>query len=387
MRDVAILSAVRTPIGRAPKGNLRHTRPDDLGALAAREALRRAEVDPAAVEDLVLGCANPEAEQGLNVARQVGFLAGMPDTTPAMTINRFCSSGLQATSIIADRIAAGGIDVGVAGGLESMSMIPMGGNKVSLNPRVVEEFPDAYIPMGNTAENVARQFNVSRGDQDAFALASHQKAAAAWARGDFAAEIIPVKTRIFDGDTWKDVTVDRDEGPRADTSLEKLAALKPVFDPTGTVTAGNASPLNDGAAAVVLMGGDEAKKQGKKVRAYFRAFAVAGVPPAIMGIGPVPAVRKLLAKAGLTVEQIDLYEVNEAFASQALYCLRELKLPLDRVNVNGGAIALGHPLGCTGARQIATALHELERRKGRYAVITMCVGGGMGAAGLIERAT
>ncbi|HVZ71182.1 MAG TPA: thiolase family protein [Polyangia bacterium] len=387
MRDVAILSAVRTPIGRAPKGNLRQTRPDDLGALAAREALRRAEVDPKTVEDLVLGCANPEAEQGLNVARQVGFLAGMPDETPAMTINRFCSSGLQATSIVADRIAAGGIDVGVAGGLESMSMIPMGGNKVSLNPRVVEEFPDAYIPMGNTAENVARQFNVSRGDQDAFALASHQKAAAAWARGDFAAEIIPVKTRVFDGDVWKEVTVDKDEGPRADTSLEKLAALKPVFDPTGTVTAGNASPLNDGAAAVVLMGADEAKKQGKKIRAYFRAFAVAGVPPAIMGIGPVPAVRKLLSKAGLKVDQIDLFEVNEAFASQALYCLRELGLPQDRVNVNGGAIALGHPLGCTGARQIATALHELERRKGKYAVITMCVGGGMGAAGLIERAT
>jgi acetyl-CoA acyltransferase len=386
MRDVAILSAVRTPIGRAPKGGLRQTRPDDLGALAAREAMRRAEVDPAAVEDLVLGCANPEAEQGLNVARQVGFLAGMPDTTPAMTINRFCSSGLQATSIVADRIATGGIDVGVAGGLESMSMIPMGGNKVSLNPRVVEEFPDAYIPMGNTAENVARQFNVSRGDQDAFALASHQKASAAWARGDFAAEVVPVKTRLFDGETWRDITVDRDEGPRADTSLEKLAALKPVFDPTGTVTAGNASPLNDGAAAVVLMGGDEAKKQGKKIRAYFRAFAVAGVPPAIMGIGPVPAVRKLLAKTGLTVDQIDLYEVNEAFASQALYCLRELGLPTDRVNVNGGAIALGHPLGCTGARQIATALHELERRKGRYAVITMCIGGGMGAAGLIERA-
>jgi acetyl-CoA acyltransferase len=386
MRDVAILSAVRTPIGRAPKGNLRQTRPDDLGALAAREALRRAEVDPKSIEDLVLGCANPEAEQGLNVARQVGFLAGMPDETPAMTINRFCSSGLQAASIVADRIAAGGIDVGMAGGLESMSMIPMGGNKVSLNPRVVAEFPDAYIPMGNTAENVARQFNVSRGDQDAFALASHQKAAAAWARGDFAAEVIPVKTRVFDGETWKDVTVDKDEGPRADTSLEKLAALKPVFDPTGTVTAGNASPLNDGAAAVVLMGADEAKKQGKKIRSYFRAFAVAGVPPSIMGIGPVPAVRKLLAKTGLKVDQIDLYEVNEAFASQALYCLRELGLPHDRVNVNGGAIALGHPLGCTGARQIATALHELERRKGRYAVITMCVGGGMGAAGLIERA-
>jgi acetyl-CoA acyltransferase len=386
MRDVAILSAVRTPIGRAPKGNLRQTRPDDLGALAAREALRRAEVDPKVVEDLVLGCAIPEAEQGLNVARQVGFLAGMPDQTPAMTVNRFCSSGLQATSIIADRIASGAIDVGVSGGLESMSMVPMSGNKVSLNPRVVEEFPDVYIPMGNTAENVARQFGVSRGDQDAFALASHQKAAAAWARGDFAAEVVPVKTRLFDGDTWKDVTVDRDEGPRADTSLEKLAALKPAFDPTGTVTAGNASPLNDGAAAVVLMGADDARKQGKKVRGYFRAFAVAGVPPAIMGIGPVPAVRKLMAKTGLTIDQIDLYEVNEAFASQAVYCVRELGLPADRVNVNGGAIALGHPLGCTGARQIATALHELERRKGRYAVITMCAGGGMGAAGLIERA-
>ena len=386
MRDVAILSAVRTPIGRAPKGNLRQTRPDDLGALVAREALRRAEVDPASIEDLVLGCANPEAEQGLNVARQIGLLAGMPDTTAAMTINRFCSSGLQAASMIADRIAVGGIDAGMAGGVESMSMIPMGGNKISLNPRVVEEYPDAYIPMGNTAENVARQFNVSRGDQDAFALASHQKAAAAWARGDFAAEVVPVKTHLFDGESWRDVTVDKDEGPRADTSLEKLASLKPVFDPTGTVTAGNASPLNDGAAAVVLMAAEEARKAGKKVRAYFRAFAVAGVPPAIMGIGPVPAVRKLLAKVGLKVDQIDLFEVNEAFASQALYCLRELALPLARVNVNGGAIALGHPLGCTGARQIATALHELERRKGRYAVITMCVGGGMGAAGLIERA-
>ena len=388
MRDVAILSAVRTPIGRAPKGNLRQTRPDDLGALVAREALRRAEVEPAAIEDIVLGCANPEAEQGLNVARQVGLLAGMPDTTAAMTINRFCSSGLQAASMIADRIAVGAIDAGLAGGVESMSMIPMGGNKISLNPRVVEEYPDAYIPMGNTAENVARMFNVSRGDQDAFALASHQKAAAAWTRGDFAVEVVPVKTRLFDGsvDAWRDVTVDKDEGPRADTSLEKLAALKPVFDPTGTVTAGNASPLNDGAAAVVLMAADDARKQGKKVRAYFRAFAVAGVPPAIMGIGPVPAVRKLLAKTGLKVDEIDLYELNEAFASQALYCLRELALPVDRVNVNGGAIALGHPLGCTGARQIATALHELERRKGRYAVITMCVGGGMGAAGLIERA-
>jgi acetyl-CoA acyltransferase len=386
MREVAILSAVRTAIGRAPRGVFKNTRPDDLAAVATREALRRAEVEPAAIEDVVLGCASPEAEQGLNVARQVGFLAGLPDEVPAMTINRFCSSGLQAAAIVADRIMGGGIDTGLAGGLESMSLIPMGGSKIALNPAVVDQFPDAYIPMGNTAENVARQFGVSRGDQDAFALASHQKAVAAWTRGDFATEVVPVKTRVFDGEIWRDIIVDKDEGPRGDTSLDKLASLKPAFDPTGSVTAGNASPLNDGAAAVVLMAADKAKQAGKKPRAYFRAFAVAGVPPAIMGIGPVPAVRKLLAKTGLKIDQIDLYEVNEAFASQALYCLRELGLPVERVNVNGGAIALGHPLGATGARQIATALHELERRKGRYAVITMCVGGGMGAAGLIERA-
>jgi acetyl-CoA acyltransferase len=386
MRDVAILSAVRTPIGRAPKGVFRNTRPDDLAASVSKEALRRADVAPADIDDVVLGCAMPEAEQGLNVARQVGMLAGLPDEVPAMTINRFCSSGLQAAAIVADRIIAGSIDAGLAGGLESMSAVPMGGNKVALNPAVVEQYPDAYIPMGNTAENVARKFNVSRGDQDAFALASHTKAVAAWTRGDFAAEVLPIKTRVFDGEIWREQTVDRDEGPRADTSLERLAALKPVFDPTGTVTAGNASPLNDGAAAVVLMAGEKAKASGKKIRAWFRGFAVAGVAPAFMGIGPVPAVRKLLAKTGLTVDQIDLYEVNEAFASQALYCVRELGLPADRVNVNGGAIALGHPLGATGARQIATALHELERRKGRYAVISMCVGGGMGAAGLIERA-
>jgi acetyl-CoA acyltransferase len=386
MRDVAILSAVRTPVGRATKGNLRHTRPDDLGALVVKEALQRAETAPAEVEDLVMGCAHPEGEQGLNVARQVGFLAGLPDEVPAMTINRFCSSGLQAVSMVADRIAVGGIDVGVAGGLESMSMIPMGGSRISLNGQVTAVEPDAYLPMGNTAENVARQFNVSREEQDAFALRSHQKAVAAWAEGRFSGEVLPVKTRVFDEGIWREVTVDRDEGPRADTTAEKLAALKPVFDPTGSVTAGNSSPVNDGAAAVVLMAGDKAKAGGRKIRGYFRAFAVAGVPPGIMGIGPVPAVRKLMAKTGLKIDEIDIYEVNEAFASQAVYCLRELGLPQDRVNVNGGAIAIGHPLGATGARQIATALAELERRKGRYAVITMCVGGGMGAAGLIERA-
>ena len=385
-RDVAILAAVRTPIGRAPRGTLRNTRPDDLGALVVREALARSRVSAGAIEDLVLGCAMPESEQGLNVARVIGEMAGLPDETPAMTINRFCSSGLQAAAIIADRIVVGAIEAGIAGGVESMSMIPMSGTRPSLNPVVVETLPDVYIPMGNTAENVARRFEIGRAEQDAFALASHRKAVAAWARGDFAAEIVPVKTRVFEDGAWRDVTFERDEGPRADTSLEKLAALKPAFDPTGSVTAGNSSPLNDGAAAVVLMAADRAREQGLEIRGFFRAFAVAGVPPAIMGIGPVPAVRKLMAKTGLAIDQIDLFELNEAFASQALYCIRELGLPTDRVNVNGGAIALGHPLGATGARQIATALHELERRKGRFAVITMCVGGGMGAAGLIERA-
>jgi acetyl-CoA acyltransferase len=386
MRDVAILSAVRTPIGRAPKGSLRNTRPDDLGGLVVKEALVRAGVEPAIMEDLVIGCASPEAEQGLNVARIIGHLAGLPDEVPAMTVNRFCSSGLQAAAMIADRIATGAIDAGIAGGVESMSMIPMGGNKVALNPTLVEGFPVAYIPMGNTAENVARKFEVSRADQDAFALRSHQRAVAATAAGKFKDEIVPVAARIFEDGTWRSLTVDKDDGPRADTSLDKLASLRPVFDPTGTVTAGNASPLNDGAAAVILMGGDKAAALGKKPRAYFRAFTVAGVPPAIMGIGPVPAIRKLMAKTGLKISDIDIFELNEAFASQALYCIRELGLPDDRVNVNGGAIALGHPLGATGARQIATALHELERRNGRYAVISMCVGGGMGAAGLIERA-
>jgi acetyl-CoA acyltransferase len=386
MRDVAILTAVRTPIGRAVKGSLRHTRPDDLAAVAVREALVRAEVAPAAIEDLVLGCALPEAEQGLNVARQIGFLAGLPDATPAMIVNRFCSSGLQATAIVADRIATGAIDAGVSGGVESMSMIPMGGGRASLNPRVVADFPDAHLPMGNTAENVARRFGVGRADQDAFALASHEKATRAWERGDFTAEVVPIPTRVFEDDAWRDVTVDRDDGPRADTSLDKLAALRPVFDPTGSVTAGNSSPINDGAAAVVLMAAEAARAAGKRPRGYFRAFAVTGVPPEIMGVGPIPAVRKLLDKARLQIAEIDLFELNEAFAVQAVHCIRELGLPADRVNVNGGAIALGHPLGATGARQIATALHELERRKGRFAVITMCVGGGMGAAGLIERA-
>jgi len=385
MRDVAILSAVRTPIARATKGMLRDTRPDDLGAIAVREALTRANMPAEWAEDLIMGVANPEGQQGLNVARLIGHLAGLPDEVPAMTINRFCSSGLQAVSMVADRIAVGAIDAGIAGGVESLSVIPMGGHTVSLNPKLVDTFPDAYIPMGNTAENVARKFGVGRADQDEFAYHSHRKASAAWAEGRMTHEIVPVPTRVFENGKWKDVLFEKDEGPRADTSIEKLGKLPPAFDPGGTVTAGNASPLNDGAAAVVLMSAEKAREQAKPIRAYFRHFAVAGVPPGIMGIGPVPAVRKLLAKAHLKVDDIDLFEVNEAFASQAVYCMRELQLPPERVNVNGGAIALGHPLGCTGARQVATALHELERRKGRWAVITMCIGGGMGAAGLIER--
>jgi len=386
MRDVAILSAVRTPIGRAIKGQLRDTRPDDLGALVVREALRRAGVEASIPEDLIMGCAHPEAEQGLNVARSIVHLAELPDEVPAMTINRFCSSGLQAIALVADRIALGAMDAGLAGGVESMSMVPMGGNKVSLNGPLSQSRPDAYIPMGNTAENVARRFDVSRDAQDAFALASHQKAIAAWESGRMHEEVVPVPAQVFEAGRWVDITFDRDECPRADTSAERLAGLKPVFDPTGTVTAGNASPINDGAAAAVLMAGEKANALGLSPRGYFRHFTVAGVAPDVMGTGPVPAVQKLLEKSAVRLEDVGLIELNEAFASQAVYCIRALGLDESRVNVNGGAIALGHPLGCTGARQVATALHELERRQERYAIITMCVGGGMGAAGLIERA-
>jgi acetyl-CoA acyltransferase len=388
MKDVAIVSGVRTPFGRAIKGGLKDTRPDDMGALVIRESLARARgIDPKEVEDVVLGCAMPEAEQGMNVARVAALAAGLPDEAAAMTVNRFCSSGVQSIAIVADRIAAGAYDVGIAGGVESMSMIPMGGNKVSLSPAVVEKRPDVFTPMGVTAENIARRFGIERKDQDEFALRSHTRALAAQKEGKLDAEIVAVDTIVFDAeDKPHTMRVIKDEGPRADTSLEGLAKLKPAFDPTGSVTAGNSSPLTDGAAALVVTSAERAKAANLTPLGYFRGFAVAGVPPDIMGIGPVPAVRKLLIKAGLKIDQIDLFEVNEAFASQALYCVRELGLPAERVNVNGGAIALGHPLGATGARQIATALHELERRKGRYAVISMCVGGGMGAAGLIERA-
>ena len=389
-RDVAIISGVRTPFGRAIKGSFKDTRPDQLGALVIAEAIKRAAgIQPAEVDDVVLGCDMPEAEQGMNVARIAALAAGLPVEVSAMTINRFCSSGVQSISIVADRIASGAFDVGMAGGLESMSMIPMAGNKPSLNPEIVEKHPEVFTPMGITAENIARRFEISRQAQDEFALRSHQRATAAMASGKFDAEIVAVKTRIFNArDEVEELTVSKDEGPRGDTTLEKLAKLKPAFVswPTGSVTAGNSSPLTDGAAAVVLASADRARSLGQKPLGWFRAFAVAGVPPEIMGIGPVPAVRKLLKQTGLAIDQIDLFELNAAFAAQSLYCARELGIDHEKLNVNGGAIALGHPLGVSGARLTITILNELARRNGRYGIVTMCIGGGMGAAALVERA-
>ena len=388
MKDVAIVAGARTPFGRALKGNLKDTRPDVMGALVIKEAVARSKgFDPKEIEDVVMGCAMPEAEQGMNVARIAALEAGLPVEVAAMTVNRFCASGVQSIADIARAIEVGSITTGIAGGLETMSMIPMGGNKVSLNRQLVETRPEVFTPMGVTAENVARRFEISRKDQDEFALRSHQRAVAAQAAGKLAAEIVAVETRVYDasGRATK-VTVDKDEGPRADTTYEALAKLKPVFDATGSVTAGNSSPLTDGAGAVLLTNAERLKSSGASALGWFRAFAVAGVPPEIMGIGPVPAIRKLLAKTGMKIEDIDIFELNEAFASQALYCARELKIDPEKLNVNGGAIALGHPLGVSGTRLVLTALHELGRRKARYAVVSMCIGGGMGAAALVERA-
>lgn len=391
MAEVVIVSAVRSAVGRAHKGALALTRPDELAGQVIKAALARVpQLKPSEVEDVILGCAMPEGEQGLNVARAAALLAGLPVETSAMTINRFCSSGLQAIAIAAERIAFGSADVIVAGGVESMSMVPMTGNKLSASPLVMEKYPELYTPMGVTAELVASRFGITRQQQDEFALRSHQKAARAQAEHRFDDEIVPVmatRYTVKNGKTVReDVLFDRDEFVRPDTTLEKLAALKPVFHPQGSVTAGNSSPLSDGAAAAVLMSATKAQELGIQPLGYFRSFQVVGVPPEIMGIGPVPAVRKLLSRTGLTMKDIDLVELNEAFASQALYCKQQLEIPDDKLNVNGGAIALGHPLGCTGAKLTATALHELRRRGGRYAIVTMCIGGGMGAAGLFERA-
>ncbi len=385
MADVVIAAAVRSAVGRAHKGALAQTRPDDLAGQVIRHLLSKVpQLDPKEVDDLVLGCAMPEGEQGLNIARVVGLLGGLAEESSALTINRFCSSGLQAVAQAAERVAFGSIDVAVAGGVESMTMVPMTGNKISVSAEVMDRFPTAYTPMGITAENVATRFNVSREDQDAFAAESHRKAAAAQAAGRFDDEIAPVKAVRYAGHVRDDVTFSRDEFVRADTTAEKLGLLKPVFSAKGSVTAGNSSPLSDGAAASLIMSKARADALGIKPLAYFRGFQVAGVAPDIMGIGPVPAVRKLLARTGLTLDQIDLIEMNEAFASQSLYCRRELGINEAKLNVNGGAIALGHPLGCTGAKLTATLLHELRRRGGRYGIVTMCIGGGMGAAGLFE---
>jgi acetyl-CoA acyltransferase len=385
--DVVIVDAVRSAVGRAHKGSLAETRPDELaGQVIAGLLARVPQVEPSRVEDLVLGCAMPEGEQGLNVARVAGFLGGLPEATSAMTVNRFCSSGLQAIAIAAGSIAVGSAEVVIAGGVESMTMVPMTGNKISVSPEAMRRVASVYTPMGITAENVASRFAIPRADQDAFALASQRKAAAARSAGRFDAEIVPVQATRYRGDERLAVEFRADEMIRADTTLEGLSALKPSFSVKGSVTAGNSSPLSDGAAAALLMPRALASSLGLSPLGVFRAFVTVGVDPAIMGIGPVPAVRKLLAKTGLRLSDIDLFEVNEAFASQSVYVQRTLEIPDEKLNMNGGAIALGHPLGCTGAKLTATALHELRRRGGRYAVVTMCIGGGMGAAGLFERA-
>ncbi|WNG28756.1 thiolase family protein [Cystobacter fuscus] len=384
---VVIASAVRTPFTRAHKGEFKDTRPDTLAALAIKEAVARVPgLKAEQVEDVILGCAMPEAEQGMNVARNASLLAGLPDTVPGMTINRFCSSGVQSIAQAAQAIQAGSIQVAVAGGTESMTMVPMGGNKVSANPEIMEKFPEVYTSMGVTAENIASRYSVSREDADKFAYESQRKAATAREQGKFKDEIFPVTTTVYDEEGHaKQVTVSVDTILRPETTLEGLAKLRPAFNQKGVVTAGNASPLTDGAAAAVVMSEEKAKELGIKPLGYFVDFQVAGVPPEIMGVGPVPAVKKLLAKNNLKVEDIDVFELNEAFAAQALHCLRELGVPLEKANPNGGAIALGHPLGVSGARMVATILSELKRRDGRYGVVTMCIGGGMGAAALIER--
>ena len=385
VNDIVIVEAVRSAVGRAHKGSLAQTRPDELAGQVIRKLLERVpQVKTSDVEDLVLGCAMPEGEQGLNVARVVGLLAGLSEDSAGVTINRFCSSGLQAIAFAAGAIATGVNDIVVAGGVESMTMVPMTGNKLSASAEAMKRVASVYTPMGITAENVAKRFGISRADQDAFALKSQQKAAAAQKAGVFDDEIVTVKATKYRGNEHADVDFRTDELVRADTTAEGLASLKPAFAQGGSVTAGNASPLSDGAAAALMMKKQKADALGIKPLGYFRAFATAGVDPSIMGIGPIPAVRKLLAKAGLTIADVDVIELNEAFASQSVYVQRTLEIPDEKLNVHGGAIALGHPLGCTGAKLTASALYELKRRKGKYAIVTMCIGGGMGAAGLFE---
>ena len=390
MREAVIVAGARTAVGKAHKGTLKNTRPEELGAAVVGELMRRVpQVDPKEVEDVIMGCAMPEGEQGLNIARIIAVRAGLPTEVPGMTVNRFCSSGLQTIAMAAEKIMCGFADVVIAGGVESMSMVPMTGYKPSPNPYLMEHYPQIYMSMGHTAEEVARRFGISREDQDRFAVESHRKAHKAIQEGKFKDEIVPVtvKERFIGEDgklQEKEIVFDTDEGVRPDTSLEVLAKLKPVFRVDGTVTAGNSSQTSDGAAAVMVMSAEKAEQLGVKPIAVYRSFAVGGVDPDIMGIGPVVAVPKALKLAGLTLDQVDLVELNEAFASQSLEVIRRLELNPEIVNVNGGAIALGHPLGCTGAKLTVSILNELARRKQKIGVVTMCIGGGMGAAGVFE---
>ncbi|MGB8259294.1 MAG: acetyl-CoA C-acyltransferase [Terracidiphilus sp.] len=390
MNDAVIVSAVRTPVGKAPKGTLKNTRPDDLGAIAVKGALERVPMlDPKEIDDVIIGCAMPEAEQGMNVARMIALRAGLPVNSCAMTVNRYCASGLQALALAAERIRGGGAEVIVAGGVESMSFVPMGGNKVVCNPWLVENHPAAYLSMGLTAERVAKQYGISREESDQFAYESHRKALDAIQAGRFAEETVPVPvfSHVVNGG-GKPTMIERsfttDEGPRADTSLEALAKLRPAFHARGVVTAGNSSQMSDGAAAAVLMTEERARQLGAQPLARLLAFAYAGCEPEVMGIGPVYAIPKALRMAGLELDQIEVIELNEAFAAQSLAVIKTLGIDPRRVNVNGGAIALGHPLGCTGAKLTATLLGEFKRSRARYGLVTMCVGGGMGAAGIFE---
>ena len=390
MHEAVVVDCLRTAVGKAPRGTLRNTRPDDLAASCIRTLLAKyPQVPKDEVDDVILGCAMPEAESGMNMARQAALRAGLPDIVPGVTINRFCSSGLQAIAMAADRIRAGGAEIIVAGGSESMSLIPRGGNKLAPNPWFVDHRPEVYMNMGLTAEQLQQKYSISREEQDAFSMRSHQNALRAQAEGKFNEEIVPFEVETVTPNGAKPhvskTVFDRDEGPRADTSVEALGKLKPVFHANGTVTAGNSSQTSDGAAAALLMSERKAKELGLKPRARFVSFSAGGVPPEIMGIGPVIAIPKALALAGLKLDDTDLIELNEAFAVQALAVIRRAGLDLEKINVNGGAIALGHPLGCTGAKLTATILREMERRQARYGMVTMCVGGGQGAAGIFER--
>ncbi|GLJ00959.1 acetyl-CoA C-acetyltransferase [Bacillus sp. YKCMOAS1] len=389
MREAVIVAGARTPVGKAKKGSLKHVRPDDMGALCVKETLKRAGEYDGQIDDLIIGCATPEAEQGLNVARNIGALAGLPYTVPAITINRYCSSGLQSIAYAGERIMLGQADTILAGGVESMSQVPMMGHSIRPNALLAGQAPEYYMSMGHTAEQVAQKYQVTRQDQDAFAVRSHQKAAKALQEGKFSDEIVPVDvTERRVGEQYQleehQFTFSQDEGVRAGTTEEILSTLRPAFSTKGTVTAGNSSQTSDGAACVMMMDREKASSLSLQPLAKFRAFAVGGVPPEVMGIGPVEAIPRALKIAGLELKDIGLFELNEAFASQAIQVIRHLGIDEEKVNVNGGAIALGHPLGCTGTKLTLSLIHEMKRRNEQFGIVTMCIGGGMGAAGIFE---